>query len=182
MAPSAIASGLIGGLVATVFLGWAINNARRVSADREGWSTLTPGAAIWAAILGSAAFSLLLFYVYFFVGSARADAEQQMMYCLALAIAFALGSLATACFAFSSTVSWRDAELRVRPIFGPPVLKRLTDLEAIEFRAWSSMFHLTFSDGYVVKVSPYMSGTRQLLEHIGHQPSDELDPPGRYTR
>jgi hypothetical protein len=163
----AVISGLIGGWLSTLFLGWAVHNARSVAADRQGWRTIRAGAGVWTPLAGAAGFSLLLFYVYFFVGSARADAERQMMYCLGLAVTFAVGSLALAWSACSRSVAWRDGELRVRPLLGTPVTKRLGDLASIEYRSWSSMFRLTFSDGYVVELSPYMQGTQQLLDEVG---------------
>lgn len=162
-----IISGLLGGLIAAVLLGWAAKAARRVEADRQGWRTLRPGVTIWGTILVSAAFSLGLFYVFFFVGSTRADAETQMMYCLVMAIAFGLGSAAMAYAALSRVVSWRGAKLRVRPLLGAPVEKRLDELVRTDFRAWSGLHVLTFADGYVVTVSPYEIGARDLLERIG---------------
>jgi hypothetical protein len=167
---SAIVSGLIGGLVGTAFLGWAMHNLRAVDANADGWRTIRAGVAIWAPLAGSAAFSLLLLYVYFFVGSARADAESQMMACLGVALAFALGAAALAASAFGQSVSWRAGELRVCPLIGATTLKPLSELASIQLRSWSHMFRLTFSDGYAVELSPYMHGTKQLLDHIGYPP------------
>ena len=162
----AVASGLIGGWLATLFMGWALHKARCVEADRDGWRAIRAGVPVWLPLALSAGFSLLLFYVYFFVGSARADAEQQMLICLILALAFAAGTLALAWGVFSQAVAWRGSELRIRPLLGAPVTKRLTDLQDVEYRQVSSLFRLTFSDGYVVRLSPYMHGARQLMEEI----------------
>ena len=163
----AIASGLIGGWLATLFLGWAVHSARSVKASRDGWLSLRARTAIWSALGLSAGFALFLMYIYLFVGSARSDAAQQMLYCRILSVAFAIGAVIVAWGAFSKAVSWRGSELRVRPLFGGLVSKRLEDVQAVEYRTGSGMFRLRFSDGYALNVSPYMRGTRQLLDQIG---------------
>jgi len=89
-----------------------------------------------------------------------------------LAIAMALGALVVAWFGFSQSVSWRGDELRVRPLVGRSVSERFRDLAGIEWRPVASVLRLTFSDGYVLNLSPYMNGARQLLEEIGHDLGD----------
>ena len=73
-----LSSGVIGGLVATVIV-------TLVASAKSSWpKRLLP---IGVAVL-SFAFSGFLFYIYFFVGSSRPDADHQMRICLGLAIAF----------------------------------------------------------------------------------------------
>jgi hypothetical protein len=169
----AVVSGILGGLLATLFIGWAGSRAQRVDADPAGWRTVRAGAAVWLPILISAALSLGLLSIYVFVGSSRADAASQMRICLGLAIAFAGGALAVAWSAFARALSWRGDELQVRPLIGAPVAKRFSELAEVQMRA-SGLFRLTFADGYAVSLSPYMLGAKQLLEALGH-------PTGRDT-
>jgi hypothetical protein len=78
-----LSSGVIGGLIASLVVGLVAGAKGRLP------RVLFP---IGVAVLcfGMSAF---FFYVYFFVGSSRPDAEVQMRYCLGLAIAFLIGSV-----------------------------------------------------------------------------------------
>lgn len=75
-----LGSGLIGGFLASLILG-AVR-------DRLPNWLVTLGVTLMS--LGASAF---LFYVYFFVGSSRPDAELQMRYCLVLGVMFLAGGI-----------------------------------------------------------------------------------------
>jgi hypothetical protein len=159
-------SGIAASILTPMVLGWAVNRTRDVSASRDGWRQIRPSGGLYGMILATAAFSLGAFYVYFFVGSARADAERQMFYCLLIAVAFLLATLWACWSTFHESVEWQGDRLRVRPLLGKARSARLQDLESIDYSSLQSMYLFRFRGGWLVKVSPYMHGTRQLLQHI----------------
>jgi hypothetical protein len=163
---SAWYSGIAASILTPLILGFIADRTRDVDAGRDGWRRVRPSGGVYAMIAGLAGFTLLLFYVYFFIGSARADAERQMMYLSVLACTFLAATLWAIWSTFRESVEWQGGNIRVRSLGGPVRMGRLSELASIEYASVQSVFVLRFRDGWVVKVSPYMHGTRQLLQHI----------------
>lgn len=147
-------------------IGWLANAARDVETGRDGWKRVRPGGGISAIIIAAATFSLGAFYIYFFVGSARSDAESQMRACLGIAMAFGLGAVALTFQAFWSSLSWQGRTIRRTTLAGSERMARIDDIVSIDYSTLRSSFLIRFADGWKVEANPYMHGTRQLLQHI----------------
>lgn len=159
-------SGIAASILTPMIVGWVANRTRDVAAGRDGWHRVRPSGGQYGMIGACAGFTLLLFYVYFFVGSARADAESQMKILSVLASAFLAMTLWAIWSTFHESVEWQGGAIRVRSIFGGERRASIDSLETIGFASVQSVFLLRFRGGQVVKLSPYMHGTRQLLQHI----------------
>jgi len=158
--------GIAASILTPLILGWMADRTRDVEAGRDGWRRIRPGSGLYGMIVACAGFDLLLWYIYFFVGSARADAEKQMLYLFILACAFLAATLWAIWSTFHESVEWQAKTIRVRSPRGSERTHQIDDLEAIDYSSLQSVFVLRFRDRRVVKVSPYMHGTRQLLQHI----------------
>lgn len=166
-----IISGLLGGIVAMLLINWGTNRTRDVAVDANGWRTLRPGGMLWATIAATATFSLLLFYVYFFVGSSLPDADEQMAWCLGLAVAFLALAGALVFFSLVPRIAWKADRLWVTGPFSRVRQPRFADIVSIEFRSTWHVFRVGFRDGTWVDISPLMHGSRELLLAI-----EEADP------
>ena len=166
MSSGPLFSGIAASILTPMVIGWMVNSTRDVAAGRDGWKRVRPGGAIFATILSAAAFSLGAFYVYFFVGSARSDAERQMFYCLMIALAFGFGAIVLTFQAFWRNLSWQGRTIRVTTLAGGDRRARIDDIVSIDYSVLRSSFLIRFADGWSVEASPYMHGTQQLLRHI----------------
>ncbi len=142
--------------------------------DEEGWSSITLGPWGYGAATGAAAFSLLLFYVWLFVGSSRADAAIQMLICLLLSLAFLAISLFTLVSARWRRVQWRDGILRVTPLMGREQVYRLDELQSVDVRHATHDLVLRFGERRKVEISISMTGLRELLLSLGNRPVRHL--------
>jgi hypothetical protein len=147
-----------------LFTAIARRTVRNVAADRDGWRTVRPGLYNWAPLVGCAAFALLLFYVYNFVGSALPDAESQMHMCLGLGIASAFGAVLMLWNAFGRTLAWRGDQLRITPLIGASRDRLFAEVAKV--RKVRRDYRVIFADGASIEVSPYMHGASQLLDAI----------------
>ena len=82
--------------------------ARKRARYRDGWYYLTPGPMMWFGLIAGALMTGLFCYVYFFVGSARADAATQMKWLFGLIVVFDLLTMLTAYAIIVDVVRWND--------------------------------------------------------------------------
>jgi len=153
-------------IMALLLWGWVLSMGP-FQANQEGWNILRPSPSLYMVLAGAAAFSLLLIYVRLFVGSARPDADEQMLFCLLTAAGFIFLACILAYQMFWKSVQWKGRALRTIPILGSPGQFNLDDLEWVGCRTKAGMFDLHFRTGNVVKVSVMMKGTRELLDSLG---------------
>lgn len=135
--------------------------------DTAGWHRLRPGPMHWVGLGLSAALTGLLAWIWLFVGSSRADAEQQMAILFWLAIAFGLGTVAIGHSVLGirrAAVRWRRNE--ISHAFGGGENTR-------PFAAITSMrpgltgVVLTFLDGTNLTVDPNAVSAAELIEAVG---------------
>src|SRR5262245_3797008 len=103
--------------MAAMALAGLARRSNPVRKDRHGWSRLRPGWLLLSTIGLAAVLSLICGYVWLFVGSARSDAETQMLICLLLAVAFGIMSFAATWGAFGRSVRWNEREIRIKRLF-----------------------------------------------------------------
>jgi hypothetical protein len=161
---------IAGSIIVLVALCLRWSRSKTVQVDEQGWSSVTLGPWGYQAATGAAAFSLVLFYVWLFVGSSRADADTEMLSCLLAAV----GSLAISIFILLSAhwrrVQWRDGILRVTPLLGSKAIYRLEELQYVIVRSTTLDFILHFGERRKVKISVIMTGLRELLISLGDPP------------
>jgi hypothetical protein len=146
-----------------------------------GWRALRPGFGHWFAALGSAAFSILVAWVYLFVGSARRDAAFQMKVAFLLSIAFALCAVYAAwriCAIKHENTRWRGTRIVRR---GRDGQEHVVDLgRAFGWRrTFSGLYVLAFADGSILAVDPFTRGSDAFMADFGPTESaeDPHDPP-----
>lgn len=154
-------------IISALCIRW-VASRRPALADAQGWSVIRPGPAVYGLSVAATAFSLLLFYVWLFVGSSLPDANEQMLACLLTAIGF----MAIAFWLLMSgswrTVRWKDRRLEIVPFIGRPRIYKFEEIQSITCRPRPAEFVLHFGDRQVVKLSVLMNGTRELLEDLGN--------------
>lgn len=138
---------------------------RRRAALKDGWHHLTPSPMEWFALIGCFALTGLLLYVFFFVGSARADAASQMTVLKWLIAAFALGTALVFHGSFASSVRWNDEQIEQHSLFRPAVVIRWSDLEGVEM-TWAQAVRLVSRSGAAITFSPYQNGTASLGQAV----------------
>jgi hypothetical protein len=152
-------------IMAPLLVGWAAS-LQLSAPDHEGWYRLRPLPTVYAVLLGAAAFSLLLFFVRFFVGSSLPDADDQMFACFLTALGFMILALLLAYNAFWRSVEWKGTTLRVRTLLGSHRHLSFDELKCVVHRNYAGMFDLHFANGQVVKLSIMMKGTGELLKSL----------------
>ena len=144
------------------------SRSKKVQRDEQGWSSISLGPSGYGAATGAAAFSLVLFYVWLFVGSARHDAASQMLYCLLTALASLILSLSILVSARWRRVQWRDRTLRVTPLLGKKAFYSFDELQSVAIRGTTLDLH--FGGCRKVRISAIMTGLRELLLGLGNPP------------
>ena len=152
-------------LVLAIFVGLA-RLQRRAPRVRDGWHYLTPSAVEWCTLLGSFAMTAFFLYVFHFVGSARGDAESQMIVLKLLIGGFAFVTVAVFIFSFGSQIRWNDASIEQYPLFLPRRTIRWADV-AWGGTGWTGYIWLAATDGTVIRFSPDQNGAESLIELIG---------------
>ena len=145
-------------------------------ASVSGWRTVVPGGTHWFCFLGSWAFSTLVTWVWLFVGSARRDAESQIVGMLVLIFAFgaaALLSSAAMLRLYSMRLRWRGGVIRWLSA-GREVTQQMSDFEAWRL-PWSGLLHLRFEDGTDLKLDTYARNAEALTVAINERSGRRLD-------
>lgn len=143
-----------------------------------------PGGSHWFAAVGSWALSLLIGWVWLFVGSARHDAEEQMGWAYLLTMAFAIGAACTFSYMAwllhrrlqwdGSDVSWREK--------GVNHVRSLRAVAQVE-QLWTGSVRVRFADGATLSVDPHAVGAHQLLRVLaGHATDNALSADGDLFR
>jgi hypothetical protein len=122
------------------------------------------------AATGAAAFSLVLFYVWLFVGPSLDHPATEMLYCLLTALACLMLSLLILLSPRWRRVQWRDGVVRVTPLLGNVALYRFDELQSVAVRDKTLDFVLHFGARRRVKISVVMTGLRELLLSLGNPP------------
>lgn len=89
---------------------------RRKAIVRNGWRYLMPGPTVWTALILGFGFTLLLSYIFLFVGSARYDAAHQMTVLLYMTTTLNLGTILTAYLTIVEQVRWNAERIERRTL------------------------------------------------------------------
>ena len=133
---------------------------------RDGWLYLTPSVMEWFALIGCFAFTALLLWIYYFVGSARADAATQMMVLKWLIAAFAAGTGMVFLTSFASELRWNDHAIEQRRPFLAAKSVRFADITTGGMNPVTQSIWIAASDGTVIRFSPYSNGAEALAVAI----------------
>lgn len=149
--------------------------ARITKRDAPGWACVTPGFSHWFALIGSIGIMGLMSWIWLFVGSARRDAQSQMMYAYILVVAFGIG--ATYCAYHISRLRteclrWRGAAIEFEEASGATRRLLMRDFQAFR-RLISGYFELTFAGGAVIRLDPYADGSGELLAALFETANEE---------
>jgi hypothetical protein len=133
---------------------------------REGWHYLSPSAMEWFGLVGSFGLTLLLLWIYHFVGSARADAATQMIVLKLLILAFATGTALVFYTSFASELRWNDQTIEQRQPFRPAKTIRFADVVDGGMNPWTQTIWVVGSDGTAIHFMPYANGAETLARTI----------------
>ena len=156
------------GLAGAAATGLLVHALFRPSPERHGWRRIAPSGMHWSGIVLGAGLVCLMLYVRLFVGSARADAENQMQILTWLILAFALCVLtgvATIRSVVRTDVRWRGTSLDYAGANGSRITKDLAQVVGMQ-RRWTGNILIGFADGDVLKLDGYASGVSDLCARI----------------
>lgn len=174
-------SPLLAGLAGAVGVALLARFGVRAYPDREGWRHISPSQMHSFALWGSAAFAGLVLYVRLFVGSARADAETQMMWANLIIAGFALGALVSLWQIRRirrSNVHWRGTTVRFIDAAGHEQVKPMTEVAAMD-RRWTGTIAVIFEDGSILSLDQYATGVPELCQQIIEVNDGPASPPPR---
>jgi len=163
---SAVVSGMIGAVVASVLIALAKRTQGASTKLRDGWQALRPGWLIHAAMAFCVGFGGLLSHFLLSGGSSRADASTQNLIALLLFAAAAGGATYVGWTCYLRTIIWKGDELRVRPILGHETARRLSDVAKVTSSEMRGEYRLIFQDGSRIWLSEHMHGARDLIAKL----------------
>lgn len=145
--------------------------------NRQGWRSIKPGGTYTVAIGGGTLFTLFLAWIWLFVGSSRADGEEQMRILFWLIVAFGLGTLITI-FQYGqvrrAALRWRGDTLVWRGKGGAELSRKLSDTVALR-KAFMGPIYIVFGDGAQVRVDPFAANAPALLERLAERLYPDAD-------
>jgi hypothetical protein len=135
---------------------------------KPGWGQVRPGAMHWTGLTLSAGLAGLMAYVGAFIGSARADGQEQMQVLWWLMIAFAVGALFSLLqmyrIAYAGIV-WRGGKVQFNGASGTRTERQMADVMSLT-RSASGWFVAMFDDGTMLWIDPYAKGAEALMDRI----------------
>ena len=138
---------------------------------RGEWHYLTPSAMEWFGLLGCFTLTALLLWVYYFVGSARADAVSQMFVLQLLILAFAAGTALIFYNSFASELRWNEHTIEQNQAFRSPKAIKFADIVDGGMNPLTQSVWIATAGGTIIQFSPYANGAEALARTIF--------PPGR---
>ena len=156
---------VVGASIFALMLHFTAKSLNSASVDAEGWQWIRPAFMQHFALVGALAFSLLMWWLYFFVGSARADAEQQELVMLALALASGAGALVVWWMFYANRISWRDDQIRLWTL-GRATEYSFDDIIEIKQTNGEGNWKITFEDGRSITVADLSHGYDELGDQL----------------
>lgn len=136
----------------------------------RGWRKVGPGPMLTAAVLGCAALTGLMTYVRLFVGSTRADAEQQMLILTVLIAAFAAGAIYSCLIVrkvLKSDLRWQKGRLNYAGADGQRITRQFAEVAGIDPRPLRDLdCRIWFDDSTWLDVASIAGNARDMLEAI----------------
>jgi hypothetical protein len=139
---------------------------RKRPVEHKGWKVLTPGGSEWLTIVVGGGLLGIFAWIFFFVGSARHDAESQMQVLQLLIAAFAgmtAFALYTSCM---MATRWNDARIEQEAWgFGKRSIS-FTDICELSPVEWASILRIEAVDGTRIYVLLYQNGAAELVDDL----------------
>jgi hypothetical protein len=122
----------------------------------------------WTGLTLSAGLAGLMAYVGAFIGSARADGQEQMQVLWWLMIAFAVGALFSLLQMHRiarAGIVWRGGKVQFNGASGTRTERQMADVMSLT-RSASGWFVAMFDDGTMLWIDPYAKGAEALMDRI----------------
>lgn len=130
------------------------------------WKVLRVGLMERLAIGLGTVLTLLFAYIFFFVGSGRQDAEQQMLILRLLLIAFALITAYVSYLALMVTIRWNTRQIEQdASVFGKRSIQ-FADIAQMSPLRWADMLRITSIDGTRIYVPLYRNGADVFMDEL----------------
>jgi len=130
------------------------------------WKTLGVGWMEWIAIGLGTVLTLLFAYIFFFVGSARRDAAQQMLILELLLVSFALMTAYALYLALMVTIRWNAWQLEQEAfLFGKRAI-RFADVCRVSPLNWAGVLRVSSTDGTRIYIPLYKRGADVFMEEL----------------
>jgi hypothetical protein len=156
-------------LIGTVSFGagfFMVDIARKRARFRDGWYYLTPGPAVWIAVVLGAVATAFFCFIYLVMGNARPDASVQMKWLLGMAVAFDIVTVCIAYVTIVEDVRWNDSYLERRTLGFGQLRMSWHELSAFGYEAATGYWWVSAHGGPRVRFSPYSNGFPQLCAKI----------------
>ena len=143
---------------------------RSAPSDFPGWRVVGPGGSHWFCLVGCWAFAMLISWVWLFVGSARHDAEIQMVYALLLIFAFGIASAWSGFYIVQlrrRALRWRGTAIRWHERDGD-VVEDMGDFDAFR-EVFGGALHFRFRDGAILKLDLHSRNAEDLAAAISQR-------------
>ncbi|MGY4308889.1 hypothetical protein ACVIJ6_006132 [Bradyrhizobium sp. USDA 4369] len=138
----------------------------KAPAEAGEWKILRVGLMERLAIGLGTVLTLLFAYIFFFVGSARHDADQQMLMLRLLLVAFTLMTAYASYLALMVTIRWDARQIEQESsLFGKRSVQ-FADIVQLSPLRWADMLRITSIDGTRIYVPLYRNGADMLLDEL----------------
>ncbi|WP_373502253.1 hypothetical protein [Aestuariivirga sp.] len=151
----------------------------RSQPQQRGWKLVTPGAMHWTAVFLSGGLTLLMAYVWLFIGSSRPDGAFQMKVLFWLIVAFGTGSIIAgfSCRAIIRRgIRWRGQAITYNGPTGE-VTHRFDEIS--DARNTLRGFVINFGEGHLLRVDPNAAGAQALIDAVlasrGESPDEDRE-------
>jgi hypothetical protein len=112
---------------------------------------------------------LLFLYIFYFVGSARHDAEYQMRACQLLIAAFGIMTAIMSWSVFSSFTRWNTDAIEQDRLFVGRRSVRFDEIVAVRRVTWCESLRIDGSDGSTIFVPLGHNGSREFTDTLGER-------------
>jgi hypothetical protein len=156
---------------------------RRSASRRDGWNYLTVSLAQWLVAGALLGLTGLFLYVFYFVGSERADAASQLFALQLLIAGFATMSALMCWATFSSFTRWNGEGVEQATLFLGHRAIRFTDIVDVR-ETWLDNLRIESANGTTIQIPKMHNGAHAFAEELARRlggpsaPQDDDDPNG----
>lgn len=160
-----VAQFIIAGSIFAVMAWFTQKSLKSAPIDDDGWRWIRPSFIHHFALVGSLVFAVFMWWLYLFVGSARADAATQEQAMLLLASAFSVGCIIVWWIYYANRLCWRDDQIRIWTL-GRFDEYSFEDIVEIKDVNGQGKWKFTFLGGKSVYVEEVSHGFEDLGEQL----------------
>jgi hypothetical protein len=139
---------------------------RKAGRQHEGWKYLTVSIAEWLMCVLALGLTCLFLWVYYFVGSARADAAHQMFILQLLIVGFAVITAVAWWTTFSSFTCWnKDCIEQDTVLLG---VRRISfsQIDELHYESWSNSGVIDGTNGARIRIPLMHNGAQELVVFV----------------